>query len=372
MNSEVETYIAQVTQGLFPTERARVQQELRSDLTRLIDDLRLAGHNQAEATHRALELFGRPEPVAVSMFQVHTWPRFRPLVQASLFVMAFWTLVYSMQTSAALGGPVLGLPYGCETTLQGRVCLPDRGGWIAVDDVRQALVRAGWNVQPSRVTEPGMPGVANEVLRVKSGAMSLDVPAGPDRLFEARMNRNEGGFRTDPNILERGGQTFIRASALFELLAIQASGVKINQYPQKSVIDINQLHIEFPYKSIDPADDILWRQVGLSLSRKYRLTVAAQSKPVGVQYPVSLKVPRSGSVVLVFRHPGGYGAGYVIAKADEKGVIHTKLPIPVKAVTGRVERAWWRAQTVSAIHLDEKIKLDQVFTPEQVVLLPPS
>lgn len=372
MKTDVETYIAQVTQGLFPAERKRVQQELRSDLTRLIDDLRLAGHDQTEATRQALALFGKPEPVALSMFQVHTWPKFRPLVQTSMFIMALCTLMYSMRISAALGGPALGTAYGCDTPRQGAVCLPSRDGWIAVTDVKQALERAGWNVQPGRVTEPAMPGVANEVLQVRSGTLSLDVPAGPDRLFEARMNRSGNGGRRDPNILEQDGQTFIRGSALFELLAIQDSRVKVNQYPQKSVLDIDRLHIEFPYKTVDPAGDHLWRRVGLSLYRTHRLTVAAQSQPTGVQYPISLKVPHSGSVVLVFRHPSRYGAGYVIAKADQQGVIHTNLPIPVKTVTGTVKRAWWQTQTVSIIQLDEKIKLDQILTPGQVVLLPHS
>lgn len=313
MSCDVETYITQVTQGLLPAERTRVQQELRSDLTRLIDDLRLEGLSQSEATGKALELFGRPEPVAVSFFQVHTLSKFRSIGQAGFLFTALWMLMSFMRTTAAPGSPLLTIPYGCETPLPGTVCLPDRSGWIALDDVQQALHSAGWHIQPRRVTAPDLPGVWNEVIRIRSGAFSLDVPAGPDRLREARNRASGVGFRGDPNILEKDGQTFIRAASLFELLATQTSQSRVNQRDKMRLLQIDEAQFGFPYRGTDPAKDFLWREVGLSLHLRHGLTVAAQSTPRGVQYPISLQVSQPGTVVLVFRHPSGYGAGYVTA-----------------------------------------------------------
>lgn len=360
MNERIEKYIQGVTSGLLSPDRQKVERELRNDLRQLTDELRLAGHSEAEAVRRALELFGDPRPVAASMFWIYTGPQVRTIGTVCFSLLAFLAITYSMHVSTALRFEASGCPEKRNQT----ICLPDRGGWIALEDLQNSAAQAGWSVTPRTVLADDLPGVENQILHIQTKNWSVEIPVSPNRIIQARMKNSTHGFVADPDIQHYAGKTLIRSSFFFETLAVsQNEPVRIKQEEQRSTIQIGETRFEFPYAREDPAGDFLWREVGLALSREFGFTVAAQSKPRGAQFTFSVPVKEQGTYVVIFRHPYAEGVGYMIARSDKDGIVRMQLPIQVKTLTEDPQQAWWHANTVSLLRISGAMKSDHLLFP---------
>lgn len=367
MSDEVEHYIAQATRGLIPSDRVRVAHELRTDLIQLINELRLAGHDEHDSVRRALKLFGHAAPVSVSMTLVHTLPRLRTLGAICCFLAAGWAMLSTTRMAMSFGVQ----PYGCITSSRG-ACLPDYSGWVALDDISLAAAKEGWQVTPQTIVADDMPNVANDVLQIQSQNFTVEIPSGPNYILAARMARRGLPLRPDPEVKEIDGRVFIHSSALFQRFAkAQATSVRLTRQPQKSVIELGDARLEFPYRQIDPAGQFLWVEVGYSLGKEYGLTVAAESRSWDTpQHAVSVQVPRAGTYVFVYRHPSAPGVGYLITQADDRGQIRTTLPIQVRNTAVNPVKAWWQPQTVSVLRVTENVTTGPLLRPVPWTLNP--
>lgn len=363
MTDRPEQYARRATRGLLPGDRDRVQRELQNDLEALIDELRGTGHSETEAVREALALFGDPRPVAASLARVHTLPRLQPLALMVLVAGCLLTSLFLARNPS----PLLTQTAACPEGPAG--CLPDHGGWVSLADLTRAAEGAGWRVTPARVTDPGMPGIANAVLSIDTGGGRFEVPAGPDHLLRARQERRGWPSMPDPNTQERGGQTYLRSEALFGMLARAPSiPVQVTQKGQTSVIELAGVRLTFPYREADPAGLFVSQQVGVALAREYGLTVAAQSGPRGPQFPFAAQVPGPGTHVLVFRHPTSPGVGYVVAQADGSGQLQAELPVQARSLVPGPHRAWGTPQTVHVLRFTGAMGTGRSLAPAQARL----
>lgn len=357
MNGTVERYLRQATRGLKGGDRRQVQQELRADLERLIDEQRLAGLTETQAVQAALELYGDPGEAAVGFVQVHTLPRLKPVVPGALVFLAVASLVTIPRTSEAILVTMQGAKPACtDLPSPARHCLSERQGWVALSNVTGVLRQQGWTVTPTLATASDVPGVQEGVWRVERGDLSFDLPRGPEQLHRARLEARGLTLAPDATVFEREGETFVQATTLFGRLASLLNvPVAVEQRPGQSTLRLAGTEMTFAFTDTDPAEEVVWEAVGLALAHDFGLTVAAQREARDAPHGFEAQVQVPGTYALVFRHPQARGVGYVVARTDEAGRLKADLPAPARRVVASPGEAWRSPQTVSLLRFTGRL-----------------